>query len=87
MSFTIKITENTPQSLSIVNMLKALAVDYKFLQIEEDDISSELTLEQNKELDSRYEYVLQNPTVGKPWNVTHRQITILRYIFVIVCFS
>ncbi len=68
MSFTIKITENTPQSLSIVNMLKALAVDYKFLQILEDDISSELTPEQKKELDSRYEYVLKNPTVGKPWN-------------------
>ena len=68
MSFTVKITENTPQSLSIVNMLKALAIDYKFLQILEDDISSELTPEQEKELDSRYEYVLKNPTVGKPWN-------------------
>ncbi|MEA2043066.1 MAG: hypothetical protein U9N85_11015 [Bacteroidota bacterium] len=67
MSFTIKITENTPQSLSIVNMLKALAIDYKFLQILEDDFSSELTPEQEKELDSRYEYVLKNPTVGKSW--------------------
>jgi hypothetical protein len=68
MNFTIKITENTPQSLSIINMLKALAVDYSFLQIVEDDISTELTTEQLNELDSRYEYVLKNPKVGKPWN-------------------
>ncbi len=69
MSFTIKITENTPQSMSIVNMLRALAVDYNFLQILEDDVaSSELTPEQKAELDSRYEYVLKNPTVGKSWN-------------------
>lgn len=68
MSFTIKITENTPQSLSIVNMLKALALDYNFLQILEDDFSSELTPEQEKELDSRYEYVVKNPTVGKSWD-------------------
>ncbi len=67
MSYTIKITENTPQSLSIVNMLKALAVDYKFLQIFEDENISELTSEQEKELDSRYEYVIKNPEVGKTW--------------------
>lgn len=68
MSFTIKITENTPQSLSIVNMLKALAVDYNFLQILEDAFSSGLSQEQEKELDSRYEYVLKSPTVGKTWS-------------------
>lgn len=67
MSFTIKITESTPQSLSIVNMLRTLAVDYDFLQILEDDFSSKLTPEQEKELDSRYEYVSKNPFVGKPW--------------------
>ncbi len=68
MSFTIKIMEKTPQSLSIVNMLKALGVDYEFLQILEDDTSLELTPEQKKELDSRYEYVLKNPTEGKSWD-------------------
>ncbi len=67
-SYTIKITENTPQSLSIVNMLRALAVDYNFLQIIEDESLSELTLEQEKELDSRYEYVMKNPEVGKTWD-------------------
>ncbi len=68
MSFTIKITENTPQAISIVNMLKALALDYKFLEILEDNFPSELTSEQEKELDSRYEYVIKNPTVGKSWS-------------------
>ncbi len=34
----------------------------------EDDTSSELAPEQKKELDSRYEYVLKNPTVGKAWD-------------------
>jgi hypothetical protein len=68
MSFTIKITEKTPQSLSIVNMLKALALDYNFLQILEDDFSSALTPEQEKELESRHEYVIKNPTIGKSWD-------------------
>jgi len=67
MSYTIKITKNTPQSLSIVNMLKALAKDYDFLQIREDEVSSELTAEQEKELESRYNYVKKNPTEGKTW--------------------
>ena len=51
-------------------MLKALSIDYDFLQIYEDDeiADTNLTSEQKKELDSRYEYVLKNPTVGKPWN-------------------
>ncbi len=47
-------------------MLKALAVDYKFLHISEDNISSELTAEQQAELDNRYEYVLQiKSTISK----------------------
>ena len=36
MSYTLKITKDTPQSLSIVNMLKVLAKDYDFLQIREN---------------------------------------------------
>ncbi len=41
MSYTIKITETTPQKLPI---------------------------EQEEELESRYEYVLKNPNVGKTWD-------------------
>ena len=46
-------------------MLKALSLDYDFLQIYEDNeiADTNLTSEQKKELDSRYEYVLKNPTL------------------------
>ena len=70
MTYTVKIDQASRQAQSIVDMLKALSIDYDFLQIYEDVESTDtnLTLEQKKELDSRYEYVLNNPTIGKPWN-------------------
>ncbi len=69
MIYTIKIDQTSQQAQSVVNMLKALSI-YDFLQIyESNEIeNTSLTSEQEKELDSRYEYVLKNPTVGKPWN-------------------
>ena len=33
-----------------------------------------LTIEQEKELDSRYEYVLKNPTVGKSWDEVEQNL-------------
>jgi hypothetical protein len=70
MTYTIKIDTTSRQAQSILNMLKALSIDYDFLQIHEDTSEdfSEITTEQKRELESRYEYVLENPTVGKPWN-------------------
>ncbi len=73
MTYTIKITETSPQALSIINMLKALSLDYSFLQIIEDD-NSELTIEQEKELESRYKYVLKNPQVGKTWEELEKSL-------------
>ena len=69
MIYTIKIDQTSQQAQSVVNMLKALSI-YDFLQIYENNEieNTSLTSEQEKELDSRYEYVLKNPTVGKPWN-------------------
>lgn len=55
-------------------MLKALAVDYPFLQIYEDDAYPELTEEQQKELERRYEYVLKNPSEGKSWEEVKRNL-------------
>ena len=49
-------------------MLIALSVDYKFLQIQVDSEDDSLTKEQKNELDSRFEYVIKNPNVGKLWN-------------------
>ncbi len=65
MAYTIKISDTSPQAMSIINMLKALAKDYDFLHITED--SSSITKEQDKELDRRYSYVTKNPTDGKSW--------------------
>ena len=70
MIYTVKINQTSRQAQSIVNMLKALSIDYDFLQIYENNeiADTNLTPEQEKELDSRYEYVLRNPTVGKSWD-------------------
>ena len=70
MTYTVTIDQTSRQAQSIVDMLIALSIDYDFLQIHENKeiTDTNLTTEQEKELDSRYEYVLKNPTVGKPWN-------------------
>ena len=65
MNYTIKINDNNPKASSIINMLKELANDYQFLNICEED--SELSEVMEKELESRYKYVIKNPDVGKSW--------------------
>ena len=74
MSYTLKISDISPKAISIINMLKTLATDYDFMQIYKDEDYAMLTAEQKKELDSRYEYVLKNPTVGKPWNAVKQNL-------------
>lgn len=65
MAYTIRISSNSPQALGIVNLLRVLAKDYDFLHITEE--SNTLTAEQEKELNRRFEFVENNPTVGKTW--------------------
>jgi len=65
MIYTIKIDNTSEQAQSILNLLSTLALDYDFLQIEEE--STDLTPEQEAELNRRYEFYLQNPTKGKSW--------------------
>lgn len=74
MIYTVTIDTKNQQALSILHMLKALSVDYDFLKIEETEQLKNLTKEQENELDSRYEYVLKNPTVGKPWNEVKQKL-------------
>jgi len=71
MTYTFQISDISPQSQSIINMLLSLSEDYDFLKVisnqnEEDDY--ELSPEQERELDRRYENFLKNPRNGKPWN-------------------
>ena len=77
MTYTIKINQTGPQAQSIIEMLKALAKDYDFLQIYEEpefDTSNPLTTEQKKELDSRTDYVMKNPTDGKSWEEVEKDL-------------
>ena len=67
MTYKIQISDVSPQSKSIINMLLALSKDYDFLKIVAEDEEYELTIEQEAELDRRYENFLKNPRNGKTW--------------------
>jgi len=80
MTYTIKINQTGPQAQGIIDMLKALAKDYDFLQIYEEpdaDSPDSLTSEQEKELDSRIDYVMKNPTDGKSWEEVEKDLLTL----------
>jgi len=64
MRYTITIDEKNTQAQSIINMLKALSINSDYLDIFEDETST-LNIDQKEELESRYRFVLQNPTAGK----------------------
>jgi len=66
MSYTIKIDNKTRKAKSIVNMLKALAEDYSFIQISDDeDIINENILQ---EVDARKAYIKEHPNEWKTWD-------------------
>lgn len=67
MVYTFKISDNTPQSQSIINMLLSLSKDYDFLTVEEKEVN-ELTSEQEAELDRRYQSFLKSPQNGRRWS-------------------
>jgi hypothetical protein len=71
MKYTFQITDVSPQSQSIINMLLTLSKDYDFLKViteQDEEVEYELSSEQEKELDRRYKNFLKNPRNGKPWN-------------------
>lgn len=73
MIYTFQISDVSAQSHSIINMLLSLSKDYDFLKVvEEKEI--ELTAEQEKELDRRYENFLKNPRNGKPWSEVKQRL-------------
>lgn len=54
-------------------MLKELADDYPFLSFysEEHELSENMV----KELEARYQYVLENPEEGKNWEEVKKKLT------------
>ncbi|MFN8256253.1 MAG: addiction module protein [Bacteroidales bacterium] len=70
MKYTFQITDVSPQSKSIINMLLTLSKDYDFLKVitEQDEEEYELSPEQEKELERRYKNFLKNPKNGKTWD-------------------
>ncbi len=71
MNFTIKIDDSNPKAKSIINLLRELAKDYSFLSIEEDVGLSENIVQ---ELESRYQYVIENPEDGKSWEEVKKNL-------------
>ncbi len=71
MIYTFQISDVSPKSQSIINMLIALSKDYDFLKViseQNEDGEQKLSPEQERELDIRYKNFLKNPRNGKSWN-------------------
>jgi len=68
MTYTFQISDVSPQSNSIIKMLLTLSQDYDFLKLIINNEESELSAEQEEELERRYKIFLENPKNGKSWN-------------------
>jgi len=79
MTYTFQISDTTPQSESIINMLISLSKENSFLKIIDYPTGNEdfqLTEEQEKELEIRYKNFLENPRNGKPWNEVRKLLSV-----------
>jgi hypothetical protein len=76
MTYTFEITDVSPQSQSIINLLLSLSKDYDFLKVitTQEEEEYELTPEQEIELDRRYENFLKNPRNGRPWSEVKQKL-------------
>jgi len=70
MTYTIRISGDSPQAKSIVNMLKSLQKDYTFIEIKDNKEypENDLSPEWLEELDRRSAYLEKHPNEGKTWD-------------------
>ncbi len=68
MVYTFQISDVSTQSHDVINMLLSISKEYDFLKVLTDEDNDELTIEQERELDQRYELFLENPKNGRTWN-------------------
>jgi hypothetical protein len=71
MSVTIKIDNTSIKAASIINMLKALAEDYDFMQIIDDN---DLPILTEEEYQKRYNYTLKNMEEGQSWDEIKKEL-------------
>ncbi len=75
MTYTFQISDTTPESKRIINMLLDLSKDNNILQVVEGKYDEfELTTEQESELDRRYAEFQKNPRNGKAWNDVRKKV-------------
>jgi uncharacterized protein (DUF2249 family) len=85
MSVTIKIESNSIKAKTIINMLKALAEDYDFMQIIDDEDLPSLT---DEEYQKRYEYTLNNMEKGQSWEeIKKRTLVSNKIMLTMACVS
>jgi len=78
MTYTVRISGNSPQALSIINMLKAFQKEFDYIDISEDkdySQSEEFSPEFLEELDRRSEYMENHPNEGKSWDDVKKKYT------------
>ena len=78
MTYKVHISGNSPQALSIINMLKAFQEEFDYIDIteeKEDYRKEEFSSEFLEELDRRSEYMEQHPDEGKSWDEVKKKYT------------
>ena len=78
MTYTVRISGNSPQALSIINMLKAFQEEFDYIDISEENSdynNDEFSPEFLEELDKRAEYMENHPNEGKSWDEVKKKYT------------
>ncbi|HEY4786080.1 MAG TPA: hypothetical protein VIH57_08520 [Bacteroidales bacterium] len=78
MTYTVRISGNSPQALSIINMLKAFQEEFDYIDITEESMDytdKELSPEFLEELEKRAEYMENHPDEGKSWDEIKKKYT------------